>query len=344
MALHSADGCILTFLPDIRWACGFTGSNGLLIVGTEEAHFVTDGRYTAQAVEEVVGAQVHIAPRHLAAYAAQHRLGDGIRTCIVQGDHLTLEAYRQLDEALEPIEWVPVSGLLEQDVARKASFEIDAIRQAQAITDAVFAHVLDIIRPGVSEREVAAEIVYEHMRRGAVRMSFDPIVASGPQSALPHAQPTARTLEAGDMVVLDFGCFVDGYASDMTRTVALGNPTDEARKVHRVVLDAQKRALDAARAGISGRDLDAVARNAITEAGYGEAFVHSLGHGVGLQIHEWPSISQRTEDALPPDAVVTIEPGIYLPGRFGVRIEDLIVLNDDGAENLTRSPRELICL
>ncbi len=341
---HGATAAVLTFLPDIRWACGFTGSNGLLFVLPDAAHFVTDGRYTEQAGREVTGATTHIAPRSLIDFASGEGLLGSATRVIVQSDHLTLDGFDQLQEAFNGLEWAPVAGLLQKLVAVKTAGEVDAMRRAQAVTDAVFEDILAFIAPGISEQELAAEIVYQHLRRGASAMSFEPIVASGPNGALPHARPTDRRLEVGDLVVLDFGCFVDGYASDMTRTVALGTPEPEALRVYEVVLDAHLRALDAAHAGMSGKALDAVARDRIAEQGFGSYFTHSLGHGVGLQIHEWPSVSFRTEDPLPAGAVITIEPGVYLPGRFGVRIEDMALLGPTSAESLTHSPKQLIRL
>jgi Xaa-Pro aminopeptidase len=191
---------------------------------------------------------------------------------------------------------------------------------------------------------VAAEIVYQHLQRGAARMSFDPIVASGEHGALPHQRPTDHALRPGDMVVLDFGCVLEGYASDMTRTIALGEPGETARTVYNVVLEAQERAIGAVHAGLSTQALDGVARDTITAAGYGAYFSHGLGHGIGLQTHEWPRISYHVDDQLPEGAVITIEPGIYLPDQFGVRIEDIVVVRADGCENLTASPKSLIVL
>jgi Xaa-Pro aminopeptidase len=339
---RKADAALVSALPDIRWACGFSGSNGLLIVTAADAHLITDGRYTAQADREVQGAHIHIAPKGLIAHIADQRLAVGLQRVVVQADHLTLDLFHQIQEQLPGPTWLPVAGLLQQDVAVKSAEEVACIRRAQHITDDVFAHLVGFLRAGLTEREVAAEIVYQHLRRGASSMSFDPIVASGPNGALPHARPTDRPLQAGDLVVLDFGGFVDGYASDMTRTVAIGEPEPAAVEVYHIVLEAQRRALEAARAGLTTRALDAVARTYIGEQGYGAQFSHGLGHGVGLQIHEWPSVSFRTEDVLPAGAVVTIEPGIYLPGRFGVRIEDMVLLQPDGALSLAASSKALI--
>jgi Xaa-Pro aminopeptidase len=341
---HDANAALITFLPDIRWACGFTGSNGLLILLPDAAHFVTDGRYTDQASREVSCATTHIAPRGLVDFIKGASLLAGASRVIVQSDHLTLEVFDQLQEGLKGLEWAPIAGLLQKMVAVKTPDEVSTIRRAQAVTDEVFEYILAFIAPGMTEQDLAAEIVYQHLQRGAAAMSFDPIVASGPNGALPHARPTRRRLEVGDMVVLDMGCFVDGYASDMTRTVAIGAPGEEAVRVYDIVLDAHLRALEAAHAGMTGKTLDAVARDLITEKGYGPQFAHSLGHGVGLQIHEWPSVSFRTEDVLPEGSVITIEPGIYLAGQFGVRIEDMALLKAETAESLTNSQKQLIRL
>ncbi len=348
VATRGAEAALLTFLPDIRWACGFTGSNGLLLVGPDAAHFVTDGRYAGQAAREVHGAHVHVAEGNLFEHVASEELLAGIAAgaphVLFQADHVTVAKLDRLRELFPAAEWVAASRLLTEHVARKTSDEIDKISAAQRITEHVFEHVVSRIAPGRTEREVAAEIVFEHLRRGAERVAFEPIVASGPNGALPHARPSDRVLRAGDLVVLDMGCFAEGYASDMTRTVAVGEPSDEARAVYAVVRRAQQAAVEAARAGMTTKALDAVARGVIEEAGYGDHFPHSLGHGVGLQVHEWPRVSYRFEHVLPEGAVVTIEPGVYVPERFGVRIEDMVVLRGEDAENLTRATKELLVL
>ena len=341
---HEADAILLTFLPDVRWACGFTGSNGILLIRSDDAVFITDGRYEAQAAQEVDGARVMMGGYDLLAYAAEQDLLEGCDAVVYQADHLPVVALEKLRELFGERTWIGSSDLLVRDVASKRDDEVDRIREAQRLTEAVFDEVIGVIREGVTEKEVAAEIVYRHLRKGAERMSFDPIVASGPNSALPHGRPTDRRFRRGDVVLLDFGCFLDGYASDMTRTVALGEPEAEARSVYDLVLSAQKQAIGCARSEMPSKDLDAVARGIIKEGGYGERFSHGLGHGIGLQIHEWPRVSYTVDYALPENCAVTIEPGVYLPGRFGVRIEDIVVLRAGGCENLTRAPKELIVL
>ncbi len=339
---HEAEAVLITHLPDIRWACGFSGSNGLLVVCRGAAHFVTDGRYRTQAEQEVRGARVHTPGYDLVPYLAEEGLLEEVRRVLVQAEYVTLSQQDRLREHCPGIEWRHVSDLLAPLRGEKDGMEIARIRAAQEVTDRVFEGLLDFLRPGRTEREVAAEIIYRHLRYGAERMAFEPIVASGPHGALPHARPTERVIEEGEMVVIDMGGVHAGYASDMTRTVAVGEPGEETRTVYGVVRAAQAGALDAARAGLTGTVLDRVARDVIEEAGYGEQFSHSLGHGIGLETHEWPRLSRHVEHLLPEEAVVTVEPGIYLPGAFGVRIEDLVVLRADGCENLTASPRDLI--
>jgi len=335
------EAILITKLLDIRWATGFTGSNALLVVTASDAHFVTDKRYGTQAQRQVAGATVHVPGYALVKHVAESGLLAGKKRVGYQADVMTAAAHAKLAEDHEGIVWEPVEGFLKHDVARKSPQEVQHIQAAQHITERVFEEVCQLIRPGLTEREVAAEIIYRHLRHGAERQAFEPIVASGPNSALPHAHPSGRILQQGDIIVLDFGCVVNGYASDMTRTVALGDVSPEARLVYDVVLEANEAAIAAAVPGMTSKALDAVARDYIDASGYGEAFGHSLGHGVGLDVHEWPPVSFRSDEALPEDCVVTIEPGIYLEGKFGVRIEDMIWLRAGGAENLTSTPKAL---
>lgn len=343
-AREGAEAALISYLPHIRWACGFSGSNGLLLVRANGATLVTDGRYRAQAGEEVQGADVVIASGQLPVALADADGFQGIGRVAIQADHTTLGRMNALRSAAPDVVWEPVSEFLAEAVAQKQAEEVDAIRRAQAITDQVFEDLLPLIRPGVRERELAAEILYRQRRLGAERESFEPIVASGPNAALPHARPTDRMVRPNELVLMDFGCVVDGYASDMTRTVAVGEPGEEMRRVYDIVLRAQAAGLDAVAPGRSGRDIDEAARRVIRESGYGEAFSHSLGHGVGMDVHEWPRLSAQADHVLPVGVVVTVEPGIYLPGRFGIRIEDLIYLGPAGKENLTRSTKALLVL
>jgi Xaa-Pro aminopeptidase len=340
-----AGALLLTSLPDIRWACGFTGSNGLLLVGPESSHFVTDGRYTEQARAEVEGADVHVADNGLSGLIADEDLLNPFSRVAFQADSVSVATRDDLAETHDSVQWVPATKVLTKAVASKDDWEIEQIRAAQSITEAVFDEIIDLIAPGMTEREVAAEVVYRHLKREGDSMAFDPIVASGPNAARPHARPTHRTLREGEMVVVDMGCFREGYTSDMTRTLALGDPGSAARRGYEAVLRAQEAALDAAQAGMTGEELDAVARDMLEEAGLGDCFSHGLGHGLGLQVHEWPRVSRTADDELPAGACVTIEPGVYVPEEnYGVRIEDIVVLRDGGSESLTHSPKELLTL
>ena len=339
---HDTEALLVTHLPNVRWACGFTGSNGLLIVGAEEAHFVTDGRYDTQAHREVEGAQIHVYDDSMWTYVEEAALLDGYGKIAFQSDHVTVQRFQALEKRFEAVQWTPVDGLLSQQVAVKDDDEIERIVRAQRVTEAVLEEIVERIEPGRTERDVAADIVHAHLQRGAEKMSFDPIVASGPNAALPHARPTDRVLQHGDLVVLDMGGFVDGYASDMTRTVSVGEPGERQRQVHEAVRRAQKAALQEARAGLTGAELDGVARSVLEEEGLASYFTHSLGHGLGLEIHEGPRVSRQSDEALPAGACVTIEPGVYMPEEeIGVRIEDIIVLEEDGCRNLTEASHEL---
>jgi len=349
LAEKGEDGLLLTHLPDVRWACGFTGTNGFLIVRSPEkggeAHFFTDGRYDEQAKEEVGDASVHVYHGNRWDAMTQKGILDGLQTVSFQSDHLTVHTLSVLEKRFPGIDWCPQDHVVTRHVAQKESGEIERITKAQRVTESVFDAVLDQIEAGRTEKEVAAEIVYEHLRRGAEKMSFDPIVAAGPNAAKPHARPTDRSIREGELVVIDMGCFVEGYASDMTRTVSVGEPSAAALRGYEAVLAAQRAALEAARAGITGQELDAAARSVLEEAGLGDFFSHSLGHGVGLQIHEWPRVSKTAEEKLPANACITIEPGVYVPEeQYGVRIEDLVVLREEGCENLTQVPKDLLIL
>ena len=340
---HGCTAALVAHASDIRWATGFTGSNALLCVTPDAAHFLTDGRYTTQAPQEVTNAEIHVPGYDLAGAVAEAGYLADHRTA-VQADRLTVATLQTWTERLADVDLVPVDGLLRADVARKSAEAAGKIRAAQRLTESVFERLLPLIQPGMKESDLAAEIVYLHLKGGAEAMSFEPIVASGPRGALPHARASQKTLRPGELVVIDMGGVLDGYCSDMTRTVAVGEPPEEARRGYALVLEAQTAALEAARAGLTSRALDAAARDVIEAAGMGAYFSHSLGHGVGMEVHEWPPVSFRSDDVLPDGAVVSIEPGVYVPERYGVRIEDLVWLHADGAENLTSAPRELLVL
>lgn len=342
---QNADGVLLSFLPDLRWACGFTGSNGMLVVTARGAWLLTDGRYGEQALQETRDVEV-VVPESRDLLGAIHAAGyfSGLQAVVRQADRMTLAEARQGDRLFPGLQWRDVPGFLQEAVAVKSAQELESLVAAQRITEAVFDEILGKIRPGMTEQELAAEIVYGHLRRGAEKMAFDAIVGSGPNGALPHARPGRRAFQQGDLIVIDMGGVVQGYHSDMTRTVAIGEPSDEARRAYGVVLEAQMRALEVVAAGVSPDAVDRAARGVIAEAGLGDYFIHSTGHGVGLVIHEWPRLGQGVQGSLPVGAVITIEPGVYLPGQFGIRIEDMVHVTSTGGDNLTRSPKELIVL
>ena len=342
LASRRLDALVVSELTNVRYLTGFTGSNGLCLITPRRFSLVTDSRYTAQAHAEVRHASLRIARRSLIAELANERgLGAG-RAVGFESEHLTVAQWRNLRTVLPDRKLVPTASIVERVSAVKERGEIVRIRRAAAISDAVMSKVLGILRPGVRENEIAAEISYWHRKLGADSDAFEPIVASGPRGALPHAKASERKIRRGEFVTLDIGCRYQGYNSDITRTVAVGKPPAELVAVYDIVRDAQQRAIDAASSGVRARDLDGVAREWIASHGYGRYFIHSLGHGLGIHLHDPLRLSALSADVLAAGNVVTIEPGIYLPGRGGVRIEDDIVITARGCVLLTHAPRDLI--
>ena len=338
------DAFLVTFQPHLRYLSGFTGSNGVGVVSKHGVLLVTDMRYADQVRSEAPSWKPVLAPDSLfEALRARELLRNGWRVGF-DGNTLTYAAFTALKKLFPKVKFRPKVDTVEKIAAVKDAAEIARIRRAVGITDTVFSEILGLLRTGITELDVAAEISYRQRRHGAEADAFETIVASGPRSALPHGRATARKLRRGDLVTLDFGAVVDGYHSDMTRTVALGKPRPEARRIHGIVREAQQRSLEAVHAGMKARDLDAVARNIIDGYGYGSFYRHSLGHGIGLQIHEPPRISVLSSATLTRGNVVTVEPGIYIAGFGGVRVEDDIIVTDGGCEVLNRSTKELLIL
>ena len=346
LAEYDLDAMLIVSEPGERYAVGFQGEGYVLVTKTG-THYSTDGRYIEAAQKQVTGAEVALVSRergHL-ALARDYIQAHGLKRVGFESGAVSVEQHRRWQESFSGVcQLIPAQRLLNGLRVSKDSQELSAMRQAQKITDAAFGEILNYIRPGLTEQEVAARLVYEMLRRGARKVSFDPIVAAGANGSMPHAVPGETVLESGMFVTMDFGCIYDGYCSDMTRTVAVGQPTEEMERVYATVLEAQKAGIAAARAGITGRELDQAARRVIEEAGYGEFFTHSFGHSLGLEIHEAPNASPSGLDVLPVGTVISAEPGIYLPGRFGVRIEDVLVLDEQGCEDLTQAPKNLIVL
>jgi Xaa-Pro aminopeptidase len=337
LAERELDRMLVTDLTNVRYLTGFTGTNGACICGPGVRLFLTDFRYTERAAAEVEGWEtVTITNDWLKGIA--ERLSGRVG---FEDDHMSVRLLGKLKEKLaDGIEMAAAGGTVERLRRVKDEEELAAIAAASKLADEVWAWSLERGLAGRSEREVAGAGEARSRERGG-DPSFPAIVAAGPNGALPHAEPGEREIGRGELVVFDMGAQLDGYCSDGTRTFATGEPGEEAREVYEVVLAAQLKSLEAIKAGVKGEDVDGVARTVITDGGYGEHFGHGLGHGVGLEVHEAPRVSLRSDDVLAPGEVVTVEPGIYLPGKLGVRIEDLVVVADDGLRNLSTLPKDL---
>ena len=348
-------GLLVTHLPDIRYLSGFTGSSAALAVTRRAARLFTDGRYTTQAAEETIaGVKVEIVSGSASVAAIQWlavQLGEaGITGQALQvgfdSAHTTvaeLERWREaLPAKLRRKLLTPTPSLVEPLRHLKDEDEIAIMREAAALGDALFSHILTVIRPGIPEAAIAAELEYQARLLGAEGMSFESIVASGPRSALPHGRASQTPLPRRGFITLDFGVILKGYCSDMTRTVCLGKPTTRERETYDLVLAAQQSAVAAVRAGVECGTVDEAARGILRQAGIAEAFSHSTGHGVGIEIHEGPRIAAQQKEKLAPGMVITIEPGVYFAGDFGLRIEDMVAVTRTGGEVLTHSPKALI--
>lgn len=342
MMNQALDAIIVTDLAVIRWLTGFSGSNARALITSEKSWLFTDFRYKEQAAGEVVVAETVIATDGFAAELGSGRYPLG-KTVALQSDNVTWhEATRLIEQILGKQQVIPVDSFFEEFRMIKNETELMKMRRAAEISELVLEHVLSMISPSVTELDIAAEITYQHKKLGAEKDSFDPIVAGGARSAMPHASPSKARFKQGELIVLDIGCIYEGYASDQTRTVALGHVSGEAREIYRIVQEAQALGVASARCGMTAKELDQKVRQFIAEHGYADEFGHGLGHGVGLEVHEEPRISPKGEYTLQENMLFTIEPGIYLPGKFGVRIEDTVVMGPHGAIPLQRMSKELI--
>lgn len=340
------DGLLLTSQPGEYYAVGMKGE-GLVLVTPTECRYYTDSRYIELAEQQVTGAAVTVTtPDHTGLTLVAEVLSvKGLRRVGIEEQYLTVERYRAMEQAFPPeTELVPASDLLTGLRGAKDEEELARMRSAQSITDRVFQEILNELKPGVTERQIGARITYLQMKYGAEKNSFDPIVASGYKGSMPHAIPDDKPVAPGEFVTMDFGCVYQGYCSDMTRTVAVGTPTDEMCRGYDAVLRAQRAGIDRAKAGVPGCEIHNAAWEVLRDAGYGAYFGHGFGHGLGLEIHEKPNANRSNREPLPLGAVISAEPGVYLPGRFGVRIEDVLWLKKDGNEDLTQSPKQLIVL
>lgn len=341
---YGIDAMLVSSEPGEYYAVGFKGE-GYVLVTEKECRYLTDSRYVEAAQAQVAGASILMTDRskNYRAILKQSIEELNVKKLGFEDGYMTVAQHAMLSKHL-PCALLPAQDLLGRLRAVKDREEIGLMIKAQRISERAFDEMLKFLRPGVTEKEVAARLTYDMLRFGAEKMSFEPIVASGPNGSKPHAIPSDKKIESGEFVTMDFGCMFGGYCSDMTRTVAVGEPTEEMRRVYGIVLEAQLAGLAAEKAGVPGKAVDAAARKVIEDAGYGEYFGHSFGHSLGLEIHEAPNASSTGEDPMPVGAVVSAEPGIYIPGRFGVRIEDVSVFTEDGCEVITKAPKELIVL
>jgi Xaa-Pro aminopeptidase len=344
MKLKNTDAVLVTKRENYLYLSGFTGSSACLFISGQRAVLLTDFRYVEQAAAQ--------APEYEIVQYIGNNIGElndlvekeKVEKLSFEEGHLTCKEQAEFAGKLKVSAFTPLDGVIEELRRTKDESEIERIKEAVRIADDVYAHILGFIKPGVAEVELAAEMEYFMRRQGATGPSFETIVASGKRASMPHGVASEKKIEAGDVITMDYGVLYKGYCSDITRTVFLGKPDRELGKIYRIVLDAQLKGIAAVRQGILGKDADAVARAAITEAGHGDNFGHGLGHGVGLEIHEEPMLSMRGTVELRDGMVVTVEPGIYVPGLGGVRIEDMVVVNGDSARILTTAPKEFTVL
>ena len=347
LSAYELDGMLLTCEANRFYASGFhsTGTDGVALVTREGNFYFTDSRYIEAAHNKVQDAEIAMTD---AAHPYVDLINAAMEKTHVQklgfeDAYMTVADYRHYSEKLH-CQLVPATELLISLRQSKDEEEIQRMIAAQRIAEAALDQIVKEIKPGVTEKEIAARLQYLMLHYGAENMSFDPIVVSGPNGSLPHGVPSEKTIQAGEFVTMDFGCIKNGYCSDMTRTVAVGSVTDEMKTVYETVLKAQLAGIAKARAGVTGRDIDAAARKVIEDAGYGKYFGHSFGHSLGVEIHEAPNAAPMNDQPMPCGAVISAEPGIYLPGKLGVRIEDVIILGEDGCEDITLAPKELIIL
>jgi len=341
---HALDAMLVTSAPGEFYAMGFHGE-GVAFITPGRTWYYTDSRYIEAAQNLITGAEVSMPPKGMdyRKLAAQLVQDSRVSKLGFEEQYMSVADYNQWTKAVEA-EFVPASELLTQLRMVKDADELAAMKEAQRITDEALLEILNFIKPGLTESEVAARLTYIMARKGAERNSFDPIVACGPNGSKPHAVPGPDVIQKGQFVTMDFGCVVGGYCSDMTRTVAVGQPSEEMELVYNTVLKAQLTGIATAHAGVTGKEVHEAAAKVIEDAGYGEYFGHGFGHSLGIEIHEDPGFHTRNDKPIPAGALLSAEPGIYLPGKFGVRIEDVIMLTEGGCIDITHSPKQLIIL
>ena len=347
LADYGADCCALIISPENRkYFTGFESSDGFLIVSPDRAVFITDGRYIEAAEKQISNCEVMLLGKTYPQIAETLKEMNCNRL-FVESTRMTVSTYNSLKGVLKKI---PVStdttldALINTLRSVKTETEVENIVKAQRIAEDAFNHILKYIKVGVTEKEIALELDFYMLRHGGEGLSFETIAVSGANSSMPHGVPSNKKIENGDFITMDFGTIINGYHSDMTRTVAVGFATDEMKNVYNAVLQAQQNCLENIKAGVSCKDGDEFARSVIRNAGYGQYFTHSTGHGVGVEIHEFPNLSPASDSVLQIGNIVTVEPGIYIPEKFGVRIEDMALITENGCRNLTNADKSLIIL
>ncbi len=337
------DALLLTSEVCRRYATGFHSSAGMVVILKDVGHYFTDFRYIDAARAQVTDFTVTLVgrERNYKELVGKLLAERNVKTLGFEQNEMTVSQYELLRQAWPNAAFVPAGDAIDALRRVKTEAEIQCMEKAQRIAEQAFTALLPLIEVGMTERQVSAQLIYQMLRAGADNTSFDPIVVAGPNSALPHGEPGDRPIQKGDFLTIDFGVLFKGYCSDTTRTVAIGEATDEMRKVYDVVLAAQLAGIDSARGGVKGVDIHMAGQRVIEEAGYGAYFGHGFGHGIGMEVHEPGGASPLDNSLLPVGMAISAEPGIYLPGRFGVRIEDVIVLTENGCRNLTTLPKEL---
>ncbi|MCD5390500.1 Xaa-Pro peptidase family protein [candidate division NPL-UPA2 bacterium] len=341
MKKEGIEALLITNLENLRYLSGFSATAGALLVTDRERILITDFRYLRQAKEEAGNFKLIRMEDSLTEALARLLKKIDIRKLSFEEDSITFHQYRALKAKLKGIKLIPVKGMVENLRAIKTRSEIALLGRAAEIADRAFGHILRELRPGLEEREVAAQLEYLMRRLGAERSAFDTIVASGHRSSLPHAKPLRKKMNEGEIILIDMGAVYQGYHSDLTRTVVLGRIRAKQRKIYETVLKAQRRAIKHIRPEVKASSIDRVARDLIQRAGYGKYFGHGLGHGLGMSIHEEPGLRANNERLLQKGMVFTVEPAIYLPGWGGVRIEDVVVVTEDGCRVLSQAPKGL---
>ncbi|PGU99307.1 M24 family metallopeptidase [Bacillus thuringiensis] len=340
---YGIDGLLITKKENRQYATNFTGSAGVVLIAAHKAIFITDFRYVDQAKTEIKAAEIIMHKGNLEEEVANQVSKLNIQKLGIEDNNMTLQQFKKLQKYIHT-EMVPVCEIIEDIRLIKDTSEIETMKIAATIADEAFHHIVTFLKPGISETDVRDELEFFMRKKGATSSSFQIIVASGVRSSLPHGVASNKIIERGDIVTLDFGALYDGYCSDITRTVAIGEPSEEFQKIYNVVREALKHGTEAIKPGETAKSIDDITRNYITEHGYGQYFGHSTGHGLGLEIHEPLRLSQESKATLQEGMVVTVEPGIYIPNWGGCRIEDDIVITKDGYDVITKSNRELIII